>query len=230
MKFRKSRLILFLKIFSVGLFIMLSVFFFFRMGSRNAGSSYFSTRCLDYKQKEFSRKLTDRIVDYSASAKLRGVKICRDESELKIRISEGKLVKVNSGRSYTIEKMSFSYPYVTRDSKILIDEIARRLREKASQKGLNGVRFYITSMTRKTDNVKSLRRFNLNASANSPHLYGNAFDISYKRFIARKWHLTNCDKKFLKEALAEVIWQLRSENKCWATYEKLQSCYHVVAR
>ena len=32
--------------------------------------------------------------------------------------------------------------------------------------------------------------------------------------------LTNCDKKFLKEALAEVIWQLREEKKCWATYEK----------
>jgi len=230
MKFRKSRLILSLKIFSIGLFILLSVFLFFRKSSRNPVSSYFSTRCLDYKQKEFSRKLNDRIVDYSAAAKLRGIKVCRDKSELDSRISEGKLVKVKSGSSYKIEKMSFSYPYVTRDSKVLIDEIARRLTEKASQKGLSGVKFYITSMTRKTDNVKSLRRINQNASANSPHLYGNAFDISYKRFIARKWLLTNCDKKFLKEALAEVIWQLRTENKCWATYEKLQSCFHVVAR
>ena len=230
MKFRKSRLIFLLKIFSIGLFILVCIVIFFRKGSRNTASSYFSTRCLDYKQKEFSRKLNDKIVDYSAAAKLHGIKICKDDSELESRISEGKLVKVKSGSSYTIEKMSFSYPYVTADSKMLLDEIARRLIEKASQKGLNGVKFYITSMTRKTDNVKSLRRFNLNASANSPHLYGNAFDISYKRFIARKLFLTNCDKKFLKEALAEVIWQLRSENKCWATYEKLQSCFHVVAR
>jgi len=230
MKFRKSRLIFLLKIFSIGLFILVCIVIFFRKGSRNTAPSYFSTRCLDYKQKEFSRKLNDRIVDYSAAAKLHGIKICKDDSELESRISEGKLVKVKSGSSYTIEKMSFSYPYVTADSKMLLDEIARRLIEKASQKGLNGVKFYITSMTRKTDNVKSLRRFNLNASANSPHLYGNAFDISYKRFIARKLFLTNCDKKFLKEALAEVIWQLRSENKCWATYEKLQSCFHVVAR
>ena len=125
--------------------------------------------------------------------------------------------------------MNFSYPCVTIDSKILLDEIARRFREKSSQKGLNGVKFYITSMTRKSDNIKSLRRFNGNASVNSPHLYGNAFDISYKKFIARKWVLTNCDKKFLKEALAEVIWQLRDENKCWATYEKIQNCFHVVS-
>lgn len=193
-------------------------------------SAYFSTRCLDYKQKEFSRKLNDRIVDYSAAAKLRGIKVCKDENELKRRISEGNLVKVRSGNNYTVEKMTFSYPCVTRDSKILLDEISRRLREKASQKGLNGVRFFITSMTRKTVNIRSLRRYNRNASANSPHLYGNAFDISYKRFIVRKWVLTNCDKKFLKEALAEVIWQLRAENKCWATYEKVQNCYHVVSR
>lgn len=193
-------------------------------------SAYFSTRCLDYKQKEFSRKLNDRIVDYSAAAKLRGIKVCKDENELKRRISEGNLVKVRSGNNYTVEKMTFSYPCVTRDSKILLDEISRRLREKTSQKGLNGVRFFITSMTRKTVNIRSLRRYNRNASANSPHLYGNAFDISYKRFIVRKWVLTNCDKKFLKEALAEVIWQLRAENKCWATYEKVQNCYHVVSR
>lgn len=193
-------------------------------------SAYFSTRCLDYKQKEFSRKLNDRIVDYLAAAKLRGIKVCKDENELKRRISEGNLVKVRSGNNYTVEKMTFSYPCVTRDSKILLDEISRRLREKTSQKGLNGVRFFITSMTRKTINVRSLRRYNRNASTNSPHLYGNAFDISYKRFIVRKWVLTNCDKKFLKEALAEVIWQLRAENKCWATYEKVQNCYHVVSR
>ena len=230
MKFKKSRLIFLLKIFSVVLFLIISICFFLKRDRKKPMSAYFSTRCLDYKQKDFSRKLNDRIVDYSAAAKLRGISICKDENELKRRISDGKLVKVNSTNSYVIEKMKFSYPCITGDSKILLDEIAKRLREKSSQKGLNGVKFYITSMTRKTDNVKSLRRFNGNASANSPHLYGNAFDISYKRFIARKWVLTNCDKKFLKEALAEVIWQLRAENRCWATYEKMQNCFHVVSR
>jgi Family of unknown function (DUF5715) len=230
MKFNKSRFILILKIFSVVLFVFISVWLFIKKDQKTPFSSYFSTRCLDYKQKDFSRKLNDRIVDYSAAAKLKGISVCKDDIELKKRISEGKLVRVKSGNSYVVEKMTFSYPCVTKDSKILLDEIATRLREKSSQKGLFGVKFYITSMTRKADNVRSLRRYNGNASKNSPHLYGNAFDISYKRFIARKWILTNCDKKFLKEALAEVIWQLRAENKCWATYEKVQNCYHVVAR
>jgi hypothetical protein len=229
MKFKKSRLVFALKTSAVVFSLIISVWLIFRTGNRPA-SNYFNTRCLDYKQKVFSRKLNDRIVDYSAAAKLRGIKVCKDKKELEKRISEGKLVKVKSGSSYVIEKMTFSYPYVTGDSRQLLDDIARRLTEKSSQKGLNGVRFFITSMTRKSDDIKILRRFNGNASQNSPHLYGNAFDISYKRFIARKLFLTNCDKKFLKEALAEVIWQLRAENRCWATYEKVQNCYHVVSR
>jgi len=221
MKFNELRLGFLLKIFSVVFFVFILVW--------HSRLAYFSTRCLDYKQKDFSRKLNDKIVDYSVEAKLKGIKACKDASDLKRRISEGKLVKVKSGNRYIVEKMTFSYPCVTEDSKILLDEIARRFSEKSSKKGLKGVRFFITSMTRKAESVKSLRRYNMNASANSPHLYGNAFDISYKRFIVRKWVLTNCDKKFLKEALAEVIWQLREENKCWATYEKVQNCYHVVS-
>lgn len=230
MNFNKSHLVFLFKIFSLAFSVVILTHFIFKKNRGNFVSSFFSTRCLDYKQKDFSRKLNDRIVDYSSAAKLKGVKISRDEKEFKKRISEDKLVKVNSGNYYRVEKMTFSYPYLTRDSKILLDEIARKFREKSSGKGLNGVKFFITSMTRKSESVKSLRRYNLNASENSPHLYGNAFDISYKRFIARKWILTNCDMKFLKEALAEVIWQLRAENKCWATYEKNQNCYHVVCR
>ena len=88
----------------------------------------------------------------------------------------------------------------------------------------------MTSMTRKTENVKTLRRNNRNSSENSPHLYGNAFDISYKRFNVHKWKLTNCDMKYLKDALGEVIWQLREERECFATYERMQNCYHIVAR
>jgi hypothetical protein len=230
MKFKKSFLRALFRYCSVIIVILLIVIIILRVGRKHPSTGYFSSRCIDYKQREYSRRLNDRIVDYSAAAKLRGVKICKDDNDLKNRISEGLLVKVRSGSGYTVEKMTYSYPYVTRDSKELLDEIAVRLREKAAQKGLRGVKFYITSMTRRTDNVRKLRRFNGNASANSPHLYGNAFDISYKRFIARKWRLTNCDIRFLKEALAEVIWQLKSENKCWATYEKVQNCFHVVAR
>jgi uncharacterized protein YcbK (DUF882 family) len=230
MIFNKLRFFYFLKIFSLIFFVLISVYFVINKNGRIHFFSYFSTRCLDYKQKDFSRKLNDRVVDYSVQAKLRGVKASNDENEITKRISEGRLVNVKSGSRYVVDRMTYSYPCVTKESKILIEEIGKRFREKTAGKGLAGARFIITSMTRKAESIKSLRRSNQNASANSPHLYGNAFDISYKRFTVRKWVLTNCDHKFLKEALAEVIWQLSEEKKCWATYETGQNCFHVVCR
>ncbi len=210
---------------SVGLIFLLLL-----VESRGHPIDYFSTRCLDYRQKEFSRQLTDRIVDYSDEAKLRGITPSRNDSQLKNKISEGDLVKVRSGSLYIVDRMRFSNPAVTPDSKILLDDIARRFQTKTSQKGLSGARFYITSMTREPDNLEMLRRYNSNTSRNSPHLYGNAFDISYKRFSARKMVLTNCDKQFMKEALAEIILQLKGEKRCWATYERNQNCFHIVSR
>jgi Family of unknown function (DUF5715) len=198
--------------------------------SRGRLLRYFSTKCLDYRQKEFSSQLNDRVVDYSAAAKLKGSSPSSSEKELNNKISEGDLVKVRSCRLYIVDRLRFSHPAVTPDSKALLDEIARRFQEKTSINGLTGARFYITSMTRETGNLKMLRRYNSNTSRNSPHLYGNAFDISYKRFSARKMFLTNCDTKFMKEALAEVISQMRDEKRCWATYERNQNCFHVVSR
>jgi hypothetical protein len=214
----------------ISLAVIISLTLLLIIESRGHPLNYFNTRCLDYRQKDFSRRLNDRIVDYSAEAKQKGIGPCRDDAELKQKISDGKLVRVKSGSMYIVDRMSYSYPAVTGDSKILLDEIARRFREKTTEKGLPGSRFFITSMTRRPDFLKSLRTFNRNSSANSPHLYGNAFDISYKRFSVRKMFLTNCDRKFLKEALAEVIWQLRDEKRCWATYERMQNCFHVVSR
>jgi len=230
MKFRRSFLIAFIKKGSLFFLFLLILNILFNRDYRRDFFSYFSTRCIDYKQRDFSRKLNDRLVDYSAEAKRKGVASSKTFGDIKKKAREGKLVKVRGGRKYVVDKLNYSHPYVTRDTRELIDEIAKRFREKTSGKGLQGSQFIITSMTRKTESLKSLRRYNMNASENSPHLYGNAFDITYKRILARKMILTNCDKSFLKEALAEVIWELRAEKKCWATYEKGQACFHVVAR
>lgn len=230
MKFNKRQILHLIKIFSVFFLIIMSLWFVVSKNSRRKVFSYFSTRCIDYRQKDYSAKLRDRLVDYISAAKRSGIRVCRNDKELKQRISDGSLVKIRSGRFYIVDKLTFSHPYLTKDSESLLDEIGKRYREKTSAKGLIRVKFYITSMTRKSESLKKLRRLNSNASANSPHIYGNAFDISYKRFDVHKMYLTNCDHGFLKEVLAEVIWQLRKEGKCWATYEREQGCFHIVAR
>jgi hypothetical protein len=209
--------------------LALAVFVILPYASKRIGN-YFSKNCREYSQASFSRKLTDKIPDYSEHARRTGIKECRNEAELKLRVGEGQLSKVSGGRGYTVEKLTHSYPYLTGPGKDLLEEIGRRFRAKTDKAGIAGAEVLVTSLTRTREKVSNLRRNNSNASPNSPHLFGNAFDITYVRFKCRKLNVTPCDTRFMKEALAEIIWELRKEKKCWATYERAQSCYHIVAR
>jgi hypothetical protein len=193
-------------------------------------TSIIKVKCIDYKQGAFSKKLNNKIPDYIESSILSGIKKCKDEREIKQRVADGKLVGISNGNGFIVEEMSHSYPYLTKNGQSLLVEIGKRFREKISDTRLKGSKFRITSLTRTTDKLRSLRGINSNTSPNSPHLYGNAFDISYIRFTSRKLFMTYCDKKYLKEALAEVIFRLKEENRCWATYEIKQNCFHVVCR
>jgi hypothetical protein len=191
--------------------------------------NFFSSKCRN-NQQVYSKMLNDRIVDYSASAKLTGIKKCSNANDIYKRILTGQLLRVRSGRHFIIEDLTHSYPYLTGDSKRLLKEIGRRFRKKIGREGFKGSKFIVTSMTRTLENTTRLGKSNLNASDNSPHLNGNAFDISYAKFSFIKLHVTECDEWYMKEALAEVIWQLKEERQCWATYERQQGCFHVVSR
>src|SRR5450759_3003356 len=163
MEFHKLRLVFILKVFSVVFFVFLIIWYIITKDNRKHIFSYFDTGCVDYKQNDYSRKLNDKIVDYSAAAKLRGIRPCKDDKEIRDKIREGKLVKVNTCQGYVIDRLTYSYPCVTEESKNLLDEISDRLQEKTSQMGLKGVRFIVTSLTRKTERIKKLRRNNKNA-------------------------------------------------------------------
>jgi hypothetical protein len=219
----------------LGLFLVFSVIYIKSPADQNRGLRYrinniVGKECAGYSQNIFSRRLRDRIPDYIESSSRSGISKSADKRELRRKITRNELFRINGGRGYIIEDLSFSYPYLTKDAKKLLSEIGRRYRKKISGTRLRGSDFKVTSMTRTTDITKKLRASNSNASENTPHYYGNVFDISYVRFNASKWFVTDCDRYFLKEALAEVIFQLREERKCWATYEINQGCFHVVAR
>ncbi|MDP4224480.1 MAG: DUF5715 family protein [Bacteroidota bacterium] len=192
-------------------------------------TSFLSRKCNNYQQ-SYSTKLNDRIVEYSTSARSTGIETSSDATDIREKVSSGQLFRVRSGRYYEIENLTHSYPYLTRDSKMLLYEIGKRFRGKIDKRGFKGSRFIVTSMTRTSEETRKLGRTNINASNNSPHLYGNAFDISYAHFSFRKLYVTECDKWYMKEALAEVIYKLKEENKCWATYESRQGCFHIVSK
>lgn len=202
---------------------------------KNEGFRYYINKtigrgCISYKQSIYSRKLRDILPDYIARSSAAGIDKCASKSELLRKAVQGEVRRVRDGRGFEIEDLSHSYPYLTKEGKAVLKEIGRRFRKKISGTSLRGSDFRVTSMTRTLEIIRNLRKSNTNASENSPHFHGNAFDISYVRFTAKKWFVTDCDKYYLKEALAEVIWQMREEKKCWATYEINQGCFHVVAR
>jgi len=218
-----------LKVWAILLITFTSCFIFIPQPNRALMLTYFSKNCINYQQ-VYSKKLNDRIVDYSVRARLTGTEKSEDMNDLAERISSNQLKRVKSCRYFKTERTSFSYPYLTPNSRELLYEIGKRFREKIDSEGFRGSRFIITSMTRTLEKSEDLGKTNINVSDLSPHLYGNAFDISYARFSIRKFYITECDKWYLKEALAEVIYRLKEEKKCWATYERRQGCFHVVAR
>ena len=219
----------------VGIIIIFSVISAISPKDKNQGFRYYINKtlgkgCISYRQAIFSRKLRDMLPDYIGRSNASGIDECRNKRELLKKAAGREVFRIRNGRGYVIGDLSYSYPYLTKEGKVLIKETGKRFRKKISGTSLRGSDFKITSMTRTTEILGKLRKSNSNVSDNSPHIHGNAFDISYVRFIAKKWFVTDCDKYYLKEALAEVIWQLREEKKCWVTYEINQGCFHVVAR
>jgi hypothetical protein len=219
----------------IGILLSFSIISLISPKDKNEGFRYYINKtigsgCISYSQAIYSRKLKDMLPDYIGKSSVSGIDKCSNKKELLTKAFRGELFKIRNGRGYDIEDLSYSHPYLTKEGKTLIKEIGKRFRKKIVHTKLRRSDFKITSMTRTTEILGKLKKSNFNTSENSPHFYGNAFDISYVRFAAKKWFVTDCDKYYLKEALAEVIWHLREEKKCWATYEINQGCFHVVAR
>jgi len=230
MRKRKVRLKRKYRLAAWSLFIViLLIIVLIPQSNRKFLTNFFGTGCINHQQ-VYSRKLNDMIPDYLGTLKTKGIDKCRNEEDLFKKVMEGELTRVRSGFRFIVEDMTHGYPYLTKESRRLVKEIGKRFHNKIAAEGFGGTRFIITSMTRSVESVESLAKYNVNASENSPHLSGLAFDISYARFSVLKLKVQECDKWYLKEALAEVIWELREEKKCWATYERQQGCFHVVAR
>ncbi|HLP71654.1 MAG TPA: DUF5715 family protein, partial [Bacteroidales bacterium] len=139
--------------FWIFIFIILSLcFIFIPRSNRAMMTSFFSKRCIS-DQQVYSRRLKDRVVDYSSFAKLSGIEKCADGGDITRKVLSGQLFPVSSGRYYKVEDMTHSYPYLTRDAKILLNEIGRRFDDKISGEGFKGSRFLVTSMTRTSEKL-----------------------------------------------------------------------------
>lgn len=139
------------------------------------------------------------------------------------------LVKVQSNELYYVDNLTYSYPYLIPESKALLDEIATRFHDTLQKRGGGDYRLKVTSLLRTRRSVSRLRRVNRASVDSSAHLFGTTFDISFTRFpySGKGVHRTQED---LKNLLAEILYQIRNEGKCYVIYEHKPGCFHITVR
>lgn len=178
----------------------------------------------------YAAELNDRLWHYLEDSKYKGIpKILTKTKEIIPLIESGVLVQIEANEYYVLDTMYYSYPFLTPKAKQLLEEIGKNFQNKLRNTGLECTRFTITSMLRTTQSINRLRRWNRNSVKNSAHLHGTTFDISYRTFFGDQ-QISYAESLYLGDVLAKTIWELRLQNKCWATYETWQTCYHVVAK
>lgn len=147
---------------------------------------------------------------------------------------KSKLVRITGNDRYAVDSLTHSIPYLVPRASALLDTIGANFLDSLAAKGLNPNRILVTSVLRTEEDVKRLRRRNVNASKNSCHAYGTTFDISWRRFVKVEDEggrpLQDVGADTLKMVLAEVLRDVRRADKCYVKYELKQGCFHITVR
>ncbi len=183
-----------------------------------------------YEDTCYAKQLNDNVLEYLEESYLNGTQtFLKSTNEIRKLYRKGELKYVENTDYYVVDTLHYSYSFLIPEAKNLLDTIGERFQRKLENTGLACTRFTLTSMLRTTNSIKRLRKWNRNAIKNSAHLHGTTFDISYRTFVSGKT-LSYVEVLYLEDVLGKVIFDLRREQKCFATYETWQTCYHVVCR
>lgn len=138
------------------------------------------------------------------------------------------LVKIESCRWYDLDTLTHSMPYLVPEAASLLETIGRNFADSLRRLGAEGHKFRVTSVLRTSHSVKRLRRVNRNATDSSTHQLGTTFDISYAHFNHDGKSPQISDEQ-LKYVLAEVLLDLRRQNRCMVKFERKSPCFHITA-
>lgn len=139
------------------------------------------------------------------------------------------LIRIESNEFYEVDELKHSMPYLVPESAALLKLIGRNFIDSLGRRGADGYRIMVTSLLRTPQTVRRLRRVNVNATETSAHMYGTTFDLSYTRF-ACKDSMRTINEEDLKNLLAEVLLDLRRQEKCMVKYEGKTGCFHITVQ
>ena len=132
---------------------------------------------------------------------------------------------------YKMYDLTHSIPFLVPSAAQLFVDIAQNFRDSLYSKDLPLYRLYLTSILRTDEDLSTLTKRNINASENSTHRYVTTFDISWKRFDpVTPDSMRQIPPERLKLVLAQVLFDLKSQDRCYVKHERKQACFHITAR
>ncbi len=176
--------------------------------------------------RNYSRTFNDMNDRHVKAARQWGIKPVTSVGELKKL--KGKVVQLKSCRWYELDELTHSQPYLVLKAHDLLKTIGRNFKDSLDARGLPSYKIIVTSVLRTNESIMKLRKKNLNASANSAHMFGTTFDIAYARFRQEDSDGTSVEK--LKSVLADVLHDLQRRKSCYVRYEFKQGCFHITVR
>lgn len=180
----------------------------------------------------FKEAFPDTNATQLTAARQWGVSPVKDRTDAENRKRE--LVFVGNSPYYHVDPLHQSIPYLVPRAAVLLEDIGRAFFDSLYVKGVPLQKFTVTSVLRTQADVMKLRRFNHNATENSCHLYGTTFDIAYNRYQTiddgEGFVNRSVRNDTLKWILAEVLRDMREQNRCYIKYEVKQGCFHMTVR
>lgn len=161
------------------------------------------------------------------AARNNGVAPMNGRNEVMRCASNNQLSNISSSPYYIIDNLTHSMPYLVPKAQRLLNTIGINFVDSLHSKGLPLHLPIVTSVLRTNDDIRRLQHGNSNSIANSCHCYGTTIDITYNRFMPLQGNkLTRYDDT-LKKVLAEVLYDLRADGRCYVKYERMQACFHL---
>ena len=178
----------------------------------------------------YFNKLNDSVHNYLEESYLSGIKKTIKRSfEIPNFVKTGALVPLKNNEVYIVDTLMYSYAFLTPRADKLLFEIGKRFQRKIKNTNLSGAKLIVTSALRTVNKVQLLRKINKNAVKYSAHLHGTTFDITYLNFFHKR-KIKAVEIAGLSEILAKTLFELKLREKCWVTFERYQSCFHIVSR
>ena len=159
-----------------------------------------------------------------------GVPPVKDREDAEQRKQE--LVYMACSPYYDLAHLDASIPYLVPHAAILLHDIGRAFTDSLMVRNMPLYRIVVSSVLRSEADVARLRLTNKNATERSCHLYVTTFDINYTTFhpIGSAREPDRDMEIRLKNILGQVLYDLRSQDRCYVKYERVQPCFHITVR